>query len=115
MISNISTVVANGRAVPLPQSPGFPLPPALVSERYPSVLSPVQSMLVAAEMHYQSPISTVNSPCYSHRLGKSLALGHIRPDIVDGTILALKGGDIETVATVVAMPIYDPAKSRTHA
>jgi len=25
------------------------------------------------------------------------------------------GGDIDTTATVVAMQIYDPAKSRTHA
>lgn len=60
-------------------------------------------------------VGVVNSPCYSHRLGKSLALGHIRPDIAEGTVLALKGGDIDTTATVVAMPIYDPAKSRTHA
>ena len=59
-------------------------------------------------------VGVVNSPCYSHRLGKSLALGHISPDIAEGTVLALKGGDIDTTATVVAMPIYDPAKSRTH-
>ena len=60
-------------------------------------------------------VGVVNSPCYSHRLGKSLALGHISPDIAEGTVLALKGGDIDTTATVVAMPVYDPAKSRTHA
>ena len=57
----------------------------------------------------------VNSPSYSHRLGKSLALGHISPDIAEGTVLALKGGDIDTTATVVAMPVYNPSKSRTHA
>lgn len=59
-------------------------------------------------------VGVVNSPCHSHRLGKSLALGHINPDIAEGTVLALKGGEIDTTATVVAMPIYDPMKSRTH-
>ena len=59
-------------------------------------------------------VGVVNSPCYSHRLGKSLALGHIRPDIAEGTVLTLKGGGIQTTATVISMPIYDPTKSRTH-
>ncbi|NKC17181.1 MAG: aminomethyl transferase family protein [Gammaproteobacteria bacterium] len=58
---------------------------------------------------------SINSPAYSHRLGKSLALAHIHPDIADGTLLELKGGGIETTATVIAMPIYDPTKSRKHA
>ena len=60
-------------------------------------------------------VGVVNSPCYSHRLGKSLALGHLRPDIAEGTTLALRVGDIETTATVVSMPVHDPTKSRTHA
>ncbi|WP_417599797.1 aminomethyltransferase family protein [Pararhodobacter oceanensis] len=60
-------------------------------------------------------VGVVNSPCYSHRLGKSLALAHIKPDIAVGSILDLSGGGITTTATVVQSPIYDPEKSRTHA
>ncbi|MBT3557479.1 MAG: aminomethyl transferase family protein [Rhodospirillales bacterium] len=60
-------------------------------------------------------VGVVNSPCYSHRLGKSLALGHIEVSVPDGTILALAGGDISTTATVVSLPIYDPQKAKTHA
>ncbi len=60
-------------------------------------------------------VGTVNSPCHSHRLGKSLALAHVRADIADGTTLQLKGDGLETTATVIAMPIHDPQKSRTHA
>lgn len=62
-----------------------------------------------------SVVGVVNSPCFSHRLGKSLALAHVSPDAAEpGTKLGVKGGDIETTATVVAMPIYDPQKQRTH-
>ncbi len=61
-------------------------------------------------------VGVVNSPCYSHRLGKSLALCHVAPSAAaPGAKLHLAGGDIRTTATVVAMPIYDPEKSRTHA
>ncbi len=60
-------------------------------------------------------VGTVNSPCYSHRLGKSLALAHIRADIPDGTRLQLAGDGIETSSTVISLPIHDPMKSRTHA
>ncbi len=61
-------------------------------------------------------VGTVNSPCYSHRLGKSLALAHVAPlASAVGTTLQLAGGGIETSATVVAMPIYDPQKAKTHA
>lgn len=60
-------------------------------------------------------VGVVNSPCHSHRLGKSLALAHVAPSAaVAGTKLDLKGGDISTTATVVAMPIYDPQKKQTH-
>lgn len=60
-------------------------------------------------------VGTVNSPCYSHRLGKSLALAHVSPNAADaGTKLDLKGGDINTTATVVSSPIYDPQKKQTH-
>lgn len=60
-------------------------------------------------------VGVVNSPCYSHRMGKSLALAHIDPAIVDGTVLDLVGDDITTTATVVSLPIYDPQKTKTHA
>ncbi len=62
-----------------------------------------------------APVGVVNSPCFSHRLNKSLALAHVSPEAANpGTKLAVAGGDISTTATVVAMPIYDPQKLRTH-
>lgn len=65
--------------------------------------------------HGGTEVGVVNSPCHSHRLGKSLALAHVAPSAsAVGTSLTLSGGGIETTATVVAMPIYDPQKSRTH-
>ena len=66
-------------------------------------------LLVGAE------VGVVNSPCYSHRLGKSLALGHVAPNVAVGTVLQVQGDGIDTQATVVAAPIYDPDKSNTHA
>lgn len=60
-------------------------------------------------------IGIVNSPCYSHRLGKSLALAHIHPSVKVGASLKVMGEGVDTTAKVVAMPIYDPNKTRTHA
>lgn len=60
-------------------------------------------------------VGVVNSPAYSHRLGKSLALAHINPGIAEGTVLNLKSDVIKTNATVIPMPVHDPSKSRTHA
>ena len=59
-------------------------------------------------------VGTVNSPCYSHRMNKSLALAHIKPGISTGTVLKVTGDGIDTTATLVQSPIYDPVKSRTH-
>ena len=59
-------------------------------------------------------VGVINSPAYSHRLGKSLALAHINPSIPEGTTLEVKSNTINTIATVIAMPIYDPSKSKTH-
>ena len=60
-------------------------------------------------------VGTVNSPGYSHRLGKSLALAHVAPDAsAVGTKLRVSGGDIDASATVVPIPVHDPDKSRTH-
>ena len=59
-------------------------------------------------------IGIINSPCYSHRLNKSLALAHIDPSISVGTILSVIGDGIDTTAKVVASPVYDPKKLQTH-
>ncbi len=61
-------------------------------------------------------VGAVNSPGYSHRLGKSLALAHVSPGAAAvGTVLQVRGGDIDTTATVVSIPVYDPQKDKTHA
>lgn len=60
-------------------------------------------------------VGVVNSPCYSHRLGKSLALAHVDPAVIVGASLTVIGDGINTTANVVAMPIYDPKKEKTHA
>ena len=59
-------------------------------------------------------VGVVNSPCHSHRMGKSLALAHVRADVSAGAVLGVACEGIETTAKIVASPIYDPAKSRTH-
>ncbi len=61
-------------------------------------------------------VGLLNSPCYSHRLGKSLALVHLRPDAAAaGTSLEVSGDDYTGAATVEAIPFFDPGKTRTHA
>ncbi len=60
-------------------------------------------------------VGIINSPCFSHRMNKSLALAHIKPGIAVGAVLRVSGDGIETTATVVQSPVYDPEKSRTHA
>jgi aminomethyltransferase len=60
-------------------------------------------------------VGVVNSPCFSHRLGKSLALAHVNSGIATGTILQLISDEIETSATIVSSPVYDPLKLKTHA
>lgn len=78
---------------------------------YPDIVNGEEKLLMNGEV-----VGAVNSPGYSHRLGKSLALAHVSPDAAAvGTQLQVSGGGIETKATVIKMPIYDPDKSRTHA
>ena len=60
-------------------------------------------------------VGAINSPCWSHRMGKSLALAHIRAGIADGTMLEVRGDGIATTARVAPLPFYDPEKTRTHA
>ncbi len=58
-------------------------------------------------------IGTVNSPRFSHRMSKSLALAHVNAGTPVGTELQLRGDGLETTCRIVATPIYDPTKSRT--
>lgn len=59
-------------------------------------------------------VGVVNSPCFSHRMNKSLALAHINANIPVGTVVTLLGNGFEASATVVDLPIYDPGKLKTH-
>ena len=60
-------------------------------------------------------VGTVNSPGWSHRLGKSLALVHLHPSACKaGKELEVMSDDLTTTAVVEKIPFFDPAKSRTH-
>ena len=68
-------------------------------------------LLVAGEK-----VGTVNSPAWSHRLNKSLALAHVAPSAAaEGTVYELKGETVTCSATAVRIPFYDPDNNRTHA
>ena len=61
-------------------------------------------------------VGTLNSPCWSHRMNKSLALVHLHPDAAQPeTSLEVSGEGVSGSAVVEAIPFYDPSKSRTHA
>ena len=63
-----------------------------------------------------SEVGVINSPCWSHRLGKSLALVHLRPQVATpGTRLQVLSDDFNGSATVESIPFFDPQKTRTHA
>ena len=60
-------------------------------------------------------VGLVNSPCWSHRMGKSLALVHLRPDATSpGTKLDVVSDDLSCRAVVEAIPFFDAEKTRTH-
>jgi aminomethyltransferase len=60
-------------------------------------------------------VGTVNSPAYSHRMKKSLALVHLTPEAAkEGTVLQVVGEGLTCAATVSRVPFYDPEKTRTH-
>ena len=60
-------------------------------------------------------IGIVNSPCYSHRLNKSLALAHVHPEFsAFGTELVVTGNDSSCPAVITHLPLYDTNKERTH-
>jgi aminomethyltransferase len=61
-------------------------------------------------------VGVVNSPAYSHRMRKSLALVHLVPEAAaPGTKLEVRGEDMSCSAAVERIPFYDPEKTRTHA
>ena len=61
-------------------------------------------------------VGVVNSPVWTHRMQKSLALCHVAPNAAaEGTQLALEGETMQCTATVSRIPFYDPEKTRTHA
>ena len=61
-------------------------------------------------------VGVINSPCWSHRLNKSLALVHLQPAATQpGTRLEVIGNDFSGSATVETTPFFDPGKARTHA
>jgi aminomethyltransferase len=61
-------------------------------------------------------VGTLNSPAYSHRLGKSLALVHLAKNAARaGTRLEVCSDDFNGTATVESIPFFDQTKSRTHA
>ena len=60
-------------------------------------------------------VGTINSPGYSKRMQKSLALGHIQPQFAaSGTSVHIKGESEEYQATIADLPFYDPQKTKTH-
>ncbi len=61
-------------------------------------------------------VGVVNSPSWSHRMQKSLALCHVAPHAAaEGTRLAVEGENVRCSATVSRIPFYDPEKTRPHA
>jgi len=61
-------------------------------------------------------VGHVTTPAYSRRLGKSLALVHLRPSAaIAGTELELRGPNIQCRATAASIPFVDPQRKRLHA
>ncbi|MGI9297975.1 MAG: aminomethyltransferase family protein [Gammaproteobacteria bacterium] len=61
-------------------------------------------------------VGVVNSPIWSRRMKKSLALAHIRPDLARaGAQVSVVGDGVDCAATAAQTPFYDPQKTRTHA
>jgi len=61
-------------------------------------------------------VGHVTTPAYSRRLGKSLALVHLKPcAAIAGTEMDLRGPTIECRATAASIPFVDPQRLRLHA
>ena len=60
-------------------------------------------------------VGVVNSPGWSHRLNKSLAIVHLQPaGWHPETELEVISDDLNTTAVVEDIPFFDTTKSRTH-
>ena len=60
-------------------------------------------------------VGVINSPGWSHRMNKSLALAHVAAaHAAPGAKLDVAGEGVATTAVIEKMPFYDPSKSRTH-
>jgi aminomethyltransferase len=60
-------------------------------------------------------VGVLNSPCWSHRLNKSLALVHLSQGAAKpGTRLDVNSDEFTGNATVEKTPFFDPGKTRTH-
>ena len=75
-------------------------------------------MLTGEEVifHQGTAVGLVNSPAFSHRINKSLALAHVTPDASEvGIELEIVGGDgTRYRAQVSSIPFVDPLKTKTH-
>jgi len=61
-------------------------------------------------------VGVVNSPVWSERMQKSLALVHIEKAFSKpGVKVLVSGEDMECAGEISAVPFYDPSKSNTHA
>ena len=69
------------------------------------------------KLHYEGgEVGVINSPAWSHRLNRSLALAHLKPElVVPGTMLTVEGEGGQWSARVETIPFFDPEKLRTHA
>ena len=66
-----------------------------------------------AELHLNGEkVGVINSPVWSHRMNKSIALGHIDPaHAAPGTKLDVRG-NMNTTAVIHSLPFYDPEKKK---
>jgi aminomethyltransferase len=81
------------------------------------IVADLDDMLAGGEklMLDGEDVGVVNSPAYSHRMKKSLALVHLHPKaVVENTKLDVVGDGMSCIATVAQIPFYDPEKTRTH-
>ena len=60
-------------------------------------------------------VGDVISPSYSRRLGKSIAIVHVQPDVTEGATLTLGNGSDAREVTVENLPFYDKEKLRPRA
>jgi aminomethyltransferase len=70
----------------------------------------------AALFQGERRVGTLNSPAWSHRTGKSLALAQIeRAAAAPGSVIEVRTAALRCAATVARIPFHDPEKTRTHA